>query len=49
MRECALIVLSLIEYANIHLKNHSAEFARILNVADAVHSKRLLYKLLSSY
>ena len=30
-------------------KNKSAEFARILNVSDAVQSIRSLYKLLSSY
>ena len=50
MREYALIVLDMIEYSRIYLKKKkSAEYARILNVSDAVHSIRLLYKLLSSY
>ena len=39
----------MIEYASIYLKKQSAEYARILNVLDAVHSIRSLYKLLSSY
>ena len=39
----------MIEYASIYLKKQSAEYARILNVFDAVHSVRSLYKLLSSY
>ena len=39
----------MIEYASIYLKKQSAEYARILNVFDAVHSIRSLYKLLSSY
>ena len=39
----------MIEYARIHLKKHGAEYARILNMSDAVHSIRSLYKLLSSY
>ena len=37
------------EYAGIDLKKPSAEYDRILNVSDAVHSKRSLYKLESSY
>ena len=37
------------KYAWIYLKKQSAEYARILNVSDAVHSIRSLYKLLSSY
>ena len=49
MRGCALITLNMIEYAFIHLKKQSAEYAGILNVFDAVHSIRSLYKLLSSY
>ena len=51
MREYALIVLDMIEYSRIYLKKKkkSAEYARILSVSDAVHSIRLLYKLLSSY
>ena len=39
----------MIEYAGIYLTKQSAEYARILNVSDAVHSIRSLYKLLSSY
>ena len=39
----------MIEYAGIYLKNQSAKYSRILNVSDAVHSVRSLYKLLSSY
>ena len=42
-------MLNMIEYASIYLKKQSAEYARILNVLDAVHSIRSLYKLLSSY
>ena len=30
-------------------KKKTAEYARILNVSDAVHMRRSLYKLLSSY
>ena len=36
----------MIEYAGIYL---NAEYARILDVSDAVNSIRSLYKLLSSY
>ena len=39
MREYALITLNMIEYAGIYLRNQSA---------DAVHSIRSLFKLLSS-
>ena len=50
MREYALITLNMIEYAGIYLKKkRSAEYARIRNVADGVHSIGSLYKLLSSY
>ena len=38
----------MLEYACIDLNKHSSEYARILNVSDAVHSIRSLYKLLSS-
>ena len=42
--------MSMLEYAVIYLKKQSTEYARsILNVSDAVHSTRSLYKLLSSY
>ena len=49
MREYALITLNMIEYTSINQKKQSAEYASILNVSDAVHSIRSLYKLLSSY
>ena len=49
MREYALIMLNMIEHADIFPKKQSSEYARILNVSDAVHSIRSLYKLLSSY
>ena len=39
----------MIEYAGIYLTKQSAEYARILNVSDAVHSISSLYNLLSSY
>ena len=48
MRKYALIMLNMIEYTGHALKN-SAEYGRILNVPDAVHSNRPLFKLLSSY
>ena len=41
------ITLNLIKYVGIYLKN-SAEYARILNVSDTVHSIKSLHKLLSS-
>ena len=41
-------MLNTIEYVSINLKN-SAEYTRILNVPDAVHSIRCLYKLLFSH
>ena len=42
-------MLNMIEHADIYLKKQGAEYARILDVSDAVHSIRSLYKLLSSY
>ena len=46
----SLLTLNMIECGGIYLKKKkSAEYARILNVPDAVHSRRLLYKWLSSY
>ena len=42
MPEDALITLHTIEYIGIYLKKQSAEYARILNVSDAVHSVRSL-------
>ena len=44
MREYALITLNMIEYAGIYLKKQSADYTRILNVSDGVHSIRPLYK-----
>ena len=49
MREYASITLNIIEYAGIYLKKQSAEYGKILNVFDVVHSIRSQYKLLSSY
>ena len=43
------MTLNVTEYVGIYLKKQSAEYARILNVSDAVHSIRSVYKLLSSY
>ena len=48
MCEYALMTLNTTEYASIYLKRQSAEYTRILNVSDAVHSIKSLYKLLSS-
>ena len=49
MRDYASIPLNMIKYVSIYLKNLSAEYARVLNMFDAVHSIGSLYKLLSSY
>ena len=49
MSEYALITVNMIEYAGIYLKSQSAEYASILDLSDAVHSIRSLYKLLSSF
>ena len=49
MREYALITLDIVKYTGICLQNQSYEYARILNVSDAVHGIRSLYKLSSSY
>ena len=49
MREYALIMLNMLEYACIYLNKQSSKYTRILNVSDGVHSIRSLYKLLSSY
>ena len=38
MREYASTTLNMIEYSGISLKKQSAEYARILNVSDVVHS-----------
>ena len=50
MSEYTLATLNSFEYAGIYLKKkQSAEYARIPNVSDAIHSLRSLYKLLSIY
>ena len=49
MRGCASIMLNLIQYTGIYLKKPSAEYDIILNVSDAVYSRRSLYKLLTRY
>ena len=36
-------VLKMLEYPGIYLKKQSAQYARILNVSDAVHSISSLY------
>ena len=38
MREYALMLLNIINYAGIYLKKQSTEYARILTVSDAVHT-----------
>ena len=42
-------MLNMLEYACIYLNKQSSEYARILNVSDAVHIIRSLWKLLSCY
>ena len=37
------------EYISLYLNKQSSRNARILDVSDAVHSIRSLYKLLSSF
>ena len=49
MYEYALITMNMIEYTDIYLKNYSAAYVRILNLADEVHSISSKYKLMSSY
>ena len=49
MYEYASITQNMIEYAGIHLEKQGAEYARILNMADVVHSIRSPYKFLSGY
>ena len=49
MREYALIMLNIREYACIYMNKQYSEYARILNVSDAVHSINSLYELLSSH
>ena len=49
MREYALKTLDIIEYTGINLNKQSSEFAKILNVSEALHTIKSPYKLLSSY
>ena len=49
MREYALIMLNIFEYACIYLNEQSSNNVRILNVSDVVLSIRSMYKLQSSY
>ena len=49
MYEYALITMNMIEYTDIYLKNYSAAYVRILNLADEVRSISSKYKLMSSY
>ena len=49
MREYALIMLNIFEYACIYLNEQSSNNVRILNVSDVVLSIRSIYKLQSSY
>ena len=49
MYEYTLITMNMIEYTDIYLKNYSAAYVRILNLADDVRSISSLYKLMSSY
>ena len=49
MREYAVIMLNVLEYVCIYLNRQSFEYASILNVSDAVHITRPLFKLLSTY
>ena len=44
-----LIMLNMLESNCVNRNKQSSEYARILNVLDAVHSIRSLYKLRSSY
>ena len=49
MPQYAWIYLNNPEYACIYQNKQSSEYARIINVSNAVRSVRSLYKLLSSY
>ena len=42
MREYTSMMLNVIKYADTYQKKQSAEYARILNVSDVVHSIRSL-------
>ena len=45
----ALVMMDILEYVCIYQNKQSSEYAKILNVSDAVHSIRLLCKSLSIY
>ena len=49
MRKYISVMVNMLEYACIYLNKQSSKYARILNMFDAVHSIRSLYKLLSNY
>ena len=49
MRAYALAMLNMLEYACIYLNKQSSQYARILNVFDAVHRIKSLYKKVSGY
>ena len=49
MCDYASIALNMIEYAGTYLKKQSTEYTRILNMSDAIHNKRSLYRSLNSY
>ena len=42
-------MLRMLEYACMYLKKQSSEYGKILNVSDAVHWIKSLFKLCSSY
>ena len=42
-------MLNILEYPCIYLNKQSSEYTRILNISDAGHSIRSLYKLMSSH
>ena len=42
-------MLNMLEFGYMYLNKQSSKYARILNVSDAVHSRRSPYKLLSTY
>ena len=49
MCEHVSITLSMAECADIYLKQQSVEYAKILNVSDALYGIKSLKKLLSNY
>ena len=45
----ALVMLNMLEYAWIYLNKQSCEYARILNMTDAVHRSVFLWQCLINY